>query len=34
MNPVQQQTEYNQLFGDLVALEQRRKTLLDRAAGL
>jgi DNA primase len=34
MNPVQQQTEYNQLFGDLVALEQRRKALLDRAAGL
>jgi DNA primase len=33
MNPVQQQTEYNQLFGDLVALEQRRKALLDRAAG-
>ena len=25
MNPVQQQTEYNQLFGDLVALEQRAR---------
>ena len=33
MNPVQQQTQYNQLFGDLVGLEQRRKALLDRAAG-
>jgi DNA primase len=34
MNPVQQQTQYNQLFGDLVGLEQRRKALLDRASGL
>ncbi len=33
MNPVQQQVPYNQLFGDLVGLEQRRKALLDRAAG-
>ena len=33
MNPVQQQAPYNQLFGDLVGLEQRRKALLDRAAG-
>jgi DNA primase len=33
MNPLQQQAEYNQLFGDLVGLEQRRKALLDRAAG-
>jgi DNA primase len=33
MNPVQQPTQYNQLFGDLVGLEQRRKALLDRAAG-
>jgi hypothetical protein len=24
---------YNQIFGDLVGLEQRRKALLDRAAG-
>ena len=30
MNPVQQQVPYNQLFGDLVGLEQRRKALLDR----
>ncbi|HEY2521771.1 MAG TPA: DNA primase [Streptosporangiaceae bacterium] len=34
MNPVQQQTQYNQLFGDLVGLEQRRKALLDRASGV
>jgi DNA primase len=34
MNPVQQQAQYNQLFGDLVSLEQRRKALLDRASGL
>jgi len=34
MNPVQQQTQYNQLFGDLVGLEQRRKALLGRAAGI
>ena len=33
MNPVQQQVPYNQIFGDLVGLEQRRKALLDRAAG-
>jgi DNA primase len=34
MNPVQQQTQYNQLFGDLVGLEQRRKALLGRAVGI
>ena len=33
MNPVQQQVPCNQTFGDLVGLEQRRKALLDRAAG-
>ncbi len=33
MNPVTAQTEYNRMFGDLVALEQRRKLLLERAAG-
>ena len=33
MNPVHEQVPYNQLFGDLVGLEQRRKALLDRAAG-
>jgi DNA primase len=30
MNPVTEQAEYNRLFGDLVALEQRRKLLIDR----
>ena len=34
MNPVSGQTEYNRMFGDLVALEQRRKLLLERAAGV
>ena len=34
MNPVTGQVEYNRLFGDLVALEQRRKLLLERAAGV
>jgi DNA primase len=34
MNPVEEQTEYNKLFGDLVGLEKRRKALLDRAAGM
>ena len=33
MNPVTAQTEYNRMFGDLVALEQRRKLLLERAGG-
>ena len=32
MNPVSE-PDYNRLFGDLVALEQRRKVLSDRAAG-
>jgi DNA primase len=30
MNPVTEQTDYNRMFGDLVALEQRRKLLLER----
>jgi DNA primase len=34
MNPVEEQTEYNRLFGDLVGLEKRRKALLDRASGM
>ena len=34
MNPVTSQGEYNRMFGDLVALEQRRKLLLERAAGV
>jgi DNA primase len=33
MNPVEEQAGYNRLFGDLVALETRRRGLLDRAAG-
>ncbi len=33
LSPVTEQTEYNRMFGDLVALEQRRKVLADRAAG-
>jgi DNA primase len=33
MNPVSEQAEYNRLFGDLVALEQRRKLLLEREGG-
>ncbi len=30
MNPVTEEHDYNHLFGDLVALEQRRKLLLER----
>jgi DNA primase len=33
MNPEEDQAAYNKMFGDLVALEQRRKWLLDRASG-
>jgi DNA primase len=33
MNPVDEQAEYNRMFGDLIALEQQRKPLLERAAG-
>jgi DNA primase len=33
MNPVEEQAAYNRMFGDLVALEQRKKGLSDRAAG-
>jgi DNA primase len=33
MNPLDDQAAYNKMFGDLVALEQRRKFLLDRATG-
>ena len=32
-NPVDEQAAYNRLFGDLMALEVRRKGLLGRAAG-
>ncbi|MFD2354467.1 hypothetical protein ACFSTC_42055 [Nonomuraea ferruginea] len=33
LNPVDEQQEYNKLFGELVALEQQRRVLRDRAAG-
>jgi DNA primase len=33
LSPVTDQTDYNRMFGDLVALEQRRKVLSERAAG-
>jgi DNA primase len=33
LNPVETQGEYNRTFGDLVALEQRRKALVEKAAG-
>ncbi len=33
LNPVDARPEYNRTFGDLVALEQRRKALVEKAAG-
>ncbi|MGP3910165.1 DNA primase [Nonomuraea sp. 10N515B] len=33
LNPVEEQQEYNKLFGELVALEQQRRVLRNRAAG-
>jgi DNA primase len=33
LNPVESVSEYNRTFGDLVALEQRRKALVEKAAG-
>jgi DNA primase len=33
MNPEEDQAAYGRMFGELVALEQRRKWLLDRATG-
>ena len=32
-NPVEQATEYNRMFGELVALEQHRRELRERATG-
>jgi DNA primase len=32
-NPVDQATEYNRMFGELVALEQHRRNLRERAIG-
>ena len=33
MNPIDEQAKYNRTFGDLVALEARRRALVERAAG-
>ena len=33
MNPVSEQEAYGKLFGELIALEQRRKSLLEQATG-
>lgn len=33
-NPVDEQVAYNRMFGDLVALEQQRRTLRERAVGM
>jgi len=33
LNPVDERQEYNRLFGELVALEQQRRVLRDRATG-
>jgi DNA primase len=33
LNPVESATEYNRLFGDLIVLEQRKKTLRERGLG-
>jgi DNA primase len=33
LSPVAEQVDYNRMFGDLVAFEQRRKVLSERAAG-
>ena len=32
-NPVEHPADYNRMFGELVALEQHRRTLRDRAVG-
>jgi len=33
MNPLEDQVRYNRLYGDLIGLEQRRRALVERAAG-
>jgi DNA primase len=33
LSPVAEQTEYNRMFGDLIALEQRRKVLAEQVGG-
>ncbi|HEY9523778.1 MAG TPA: DNA primase, partial [Thermopolyspora sp.] len=34
LNPVEEQQEYNRLFGELAALEQQRRVLRERATGM
>ena len=33
LNPLEGQADYNRLFGELLALEQHRRTLRERAIG-
>jgi DNA primase len=33
LNPVESTEDYNRLFGELIALEQQRRVLRDRASG-
>jgi DNA primase len=33
MNPLEEQASFNRLYGDLIALETRRRALIERAAG-
>src|SRR5487761_651707 len=33
INPLEEQVKYNRMYGDLIALETRRRALIDRAAG-
>jgi DNA primase len=33
LNPVESATDYNRLFGDLIVLEQRKKSLRERGIG-
>jgi len=33
MNPLEEQARFNRMYGDLIALEARRRALLDRATG-
>jgi hypothetical protein len=33
MNPLEEQASFNRMYGDLIALETRRRSLIERAAG-
>jgi len=33
LNPVESPTDYNRLFGELIVLEQRKKSLRERGLG-